>query len=77
MAATIRSGTAENFEGLGGNDLIDGGGGFDRAVYNFAHDGVGITVNLAAGTVTGGPDTGTDTLLSVEGDLGNGIRGYL
>jgi Ca2+-binding RTX toxin-like protein len=63
-------GTAENFEGMGGNDLIDGGGGFDRAVYNFAHDGVGITVNLAAGTVTGGPDTGTDTLLSVEGIWG-------
>jgi VCBS repeat-containing protein len=64
------SGTAENFEGMGGNDLIDGGGGFDRAVYNFAHDGVGITVNLAAGTVTGGPDTGSDTLLSVEGIWG-------
>jgi Ca2+-binding RTX toxin-like protein len=64
------SGTAENFEGLGGNDLIDGGGGFDRAVYNFAHDGVGITVNLAAGTVIGGPDTGTDTLISVEGIWG-------
>jgi VCBS repeat-containing protein len=64
------AGSAENFEGLGGNDLIDGGGGFDRAVYNFAHDGVGITVNLAAGTVTGGPDTGTDTLVSVEGIWG-------
>ncbi len=35
-------GTAENFEGLGGNDLINGGGGFDRAVYNFTHDGIGI-----------------------------------
>ena len=57
-------GTAENFEGLGGNDIVNGGGGFDRAVYNFAHDGVGITVNLADGTVTGGPDTGTDTLRS-------------
>jgi Ca2+-binding RTX toxin-like protein len=55
---------------MGGNDLIDSGGGFDRAVYNFAHDGVGITVNLAAGTVTGGPNTGTDTLKSVEGIWG-------
>ena len=27
---------------------------------------IGITVNLAAGTVTGGPNTGTDTLRSVE-----------
>ncbi|MDE2378885.1 cadherin-like domain-containing protein [Bradyrhizobium sp.] len=58
--------SAENFEGLGGNDLIDGGGGFDRAVYNLAHDGVGISVSLAGGLVTGGPDTGTDTLVSVE-----------
>ena len=58
--------TAEVFEGLGGNDWIDGGGGFDRAVYNGAFDGVGITVNLAAGTVTGGSTTGTDTLRSIE-----------
>ena len=63
-------GTAENFEGLGGNDIINGGLGFDRAVYNFAHDGVGITVNLADGTVTGGPDTGTDTLQGIEGIWG-------
>jgi Ca2+-binding RTX toxin-like protein len=63
-------GTAEDFEGMGGNDQIDGGGGFDRAVYNFVHDGAGITVNLAAGTGTGGPDTGTDTLISIEGIWG-------
>jgi len=60
------SGTTENFEGLGGNDLINGGGGFDRAVYSQAADNTGIIVNLAVGTVTGGADTGTDTLLSVE-----------
>ena len=64
------SGTAENFEGLGGNDTINGGGGFDRSIYNEASDGVGITVHLAAGTVTGGPDTGTDTLISVEAIYG-------
>lgn len=60
------SGSTENFEGLGGNDLIDGGGGFDRAVYQGAFDGTGINVQLAKGIVTGGPTTGTDTLLSVE-----------
>ena len=60
------SGTAENFEGMGGDDWIDGGGGFDRAVYQLASDGTGITVDLAAGTVTGGTHTGTDTLRSVE-----------
>jgi Ca2+-binding RTX toxin-like protein len=63
------SGTSENFEGMGGNDLIDGGGGFDRAVYNFTHDDIGIDVELAAGTVTdlaGGAEVGHDTLVSVE-----------
>jgi hypothetical protein len=30
------SGTTETFEGLGGNDTIFGGGGFDRAAYNVA-----------------------------------------
>ncbi|WP_280705032.1 VCBS domain-containing protein [Bradyrhizobium sp. BR13661] len=60
------SGSAEEFEGRGGNDLIDGGGGFDRARYDGAVDGVGILVNLADGTVSGGSDTGTDTLRSVE-----------
>ena len=56
-AATIRSGTFENFEGRGGNDYIDGRGGFDRAVY--ANEDTGIVVNLAAGTVTGGPIPGS------------------
>jgi len=64
------SGTVENFEGLGGNDTINGGGGFDRSIYSEASDGVGITVHLAAGIVTGGPDTGTDTLISVEAIYG-------
>jgi VCBS repeat-containing protein len=62
--------TAENFEGMGGNDWIDGGGGFDRAIYFLASDGVGISVNLAAGTVFGGIHTGSDTLRSVEGIWG-------
>ena len=62
------AGTAENFEGLGGNDLIDGGGGFDRAVYNFAHDGVGITRQSGGGNGDrpAGGISGTDTLQSVE-----------
>jgi Ca2+-binding RTX toxin-like protein len=61
------AGTPENFEGRGGNDVINGGGGFDRAIYN--GDGkttAGITVNLAAGIVTGDASVGTDTLMSVE-----------
>ena len=64
-------GTAENFEGLGGDDTINGGGGFDRAVYSNSFGGSGINVQLADGTVTPidpthGIDIGSDTLRSVE-----------
>jgi Ca2+-binding RTX toxin-like protein len=70
--STNPSGTAENFEGLGGNDTINGGGGFDRAVYDNSFSGSGINVQLADGTVTptnatlGAVDIGTDTLRSIE-----------
>ncbi len=65
--------TFEGFAGGGGDDIIDGGGGFDRAMYNLdGNISTGITVNLAAGTVTGDPTlTGTDTLLSVESITGS------
>ena len=58
----------ESFDGRGGNDTINGGGGWDRADYGFNGPiSTGITVNLAAGTVSGDPAlTGTDTLISVE-----------
>jgi hypothetical protein len=56
------SGTVEVFEGRGGNDIINGGGGFDRADYiNDLSETTGITVNLAAGTVTGSSVAGNDT----------------
>ena len=62
------AGTAEHFEGRGGNDIINGGGGFDRAVYT--NEDAAISVHLAAGQVVGGVNTGTDTLLSVESITG-------
>ena len=67
--------TAEVFAGFAGNDLIDGRGGFDRADYNVDPNTTsGITVNLAAGTVTAidplDLSIGTDTLRSVEGVRG-------
>ena len=68
-------GNAENFEGRGGNDTIDGRGGFDRAVYG--NEDAGITVNLAAGIVVGGPNTGTDTLRSIEAVSGTEFARYL
>lgn len=68
-AATTVSGDAsfEGFRGFGGNDLINGRTGFDRAEYNIGNQTEGIVVNLAAGTVTGDPFfTGTDTLRGIE-----------
>ena len=59
--------TFEIFEGRGGDDLIDGRGGYDRADYaNDTTTTSGITVHLAAGTVTGDATVGTDTLRAVE-----------
>ena len=59
--------TFETYEGRGGNDSIDGRGGFDRADYNNDPTTTsGITVHLAAGTVTGDATVGTDTIRIVE-----------
>ncbi|MCK1434963.1 tandem-95 repeat protein [Bradyrhizobium sp. 15] len=59
--------TYEAFEGRAGNDYIDGRGGYDIVAYNNdPATGSGITVNLAAGTVTGDATVGTDTLRNVE-----------
>jgi Ca2+-binding RTX toxin-like protein len=57
----------EAFRGNGGDDFIDGKTGFDRADYRGGNHTQGITVNLAAGTVTGDPLLiGTDTLRGIE-----------
>ena len=73
------SGTVEIFEGRAGNDTINGRGGFDRADYALDTAAVGgISVNLAAGIVTGDAATvGTDTLLSVESVRGSNSRRYV
>jgi Ca2+-binding RTX toxin-like protein len=54
----------ETFRGKGGDDLINGMGGMDRADYLGSSSGV--TVNLAVGAATGDGSIGTDTLRSVE-----------
>lgn len=62
-------GNVEIFQGRGGNDLIDGKGGFDRVLYWWRTDDNitgGISVNMAAGKVIGDASVGTDTLLSIE-----------
>jgi Ca2+-binding RTX toxin-like protein len=59
--------TSEQFEGRGGNDVFDGRGGFDQAVYgNDTAVTTGITVDMAAGTVTGDAAVGTDTFNHIE-----------
>jgi hypothetical protein len=68
---------SETFEGMGGNDFIDGNGGFDRVRYDNQNLGaLGIQVNLALGTITGrNADAtdiiGLDTLRSIESVRGS------
>ena len=64
--------TDELFEGRGGDDSINGGGGFDTAVYG--NEDAKIDVQLAAGDVFGGVNTGHDTLRSVEGVSGTNFN---
>ena len=63
-------GFVDVFFGGKGNDFIDGKGGYDFVGYSsFANPSSitgGITVDLAAGTVTGDASVGTDTLRSIE-----------
>jgi Ca2+-binding RTX toxin-like protein len=58
----------ESFRGEGGNDTIDGGSGFDRAVYSNATEAISVVLptKTADGTVTGGASVGTDTLRNIE-----------
>ena len=59
--------TAEVYAGFAGNDYIDGRGGYDRVDYNVdPNTTTGITVDLAAGSVTGDSTIGTDTLRGIE-----------
>ena len=70
--------TVEVFEGMSGNDTIDGAGGFDLASYQFHNTGgfgVSVVRNAGSSTVTGVNGTatagvGTDTLLNMEGVRG-------
>ena len=59
----------EFFQGMEGNDTIDGGTGYDRVDYDRAT--AGVTVNLATGVATGDASVGTDTLSNIEGIRGS------
>lgn len=60
-------------QGFGGADQIDGGTGFDTAVYFDATSAV--NVNLSTGVVTGG--SGNDTLVSIERVIGSRFNDVL
>lgn len=63
----------EDFQGEGGNDVIDGRGGFDTVSYHRDESNggkaIGVTVSLKAGTAIDGFGK-TDTLLNIEGVRG-------
>ena len=68
----------ETFQGLGGNDTIDGNGGFDVADYSPTTGG-GISVDLAAGSVTAlaAANSGNDSLQPGRGDPRNRVRRHI
>ena len=66
-ANTNRSG--ESFTGLGGDDTYEGGGGYDSIFYGGSQNA--LRIDLAAGTVIGGADVGTDTLIGIEAIQGS------
>ena len=92
FADTLTGGTSDDrFVGLAGNDVMDGGTGWDTLRYDrdANYGGIlGVTVNLATGTATDGfgdTDTisgfeevdGTDQADSITGDDGdNELRGF-
>jgi hypothetical protein len=66
--------TYETYEGRGGDDFIDGRGGYDQVTYNSdTMTTSSIVVHLAAGTVMGDATVGTDTIRDVEAARGTNI----
>jgi Ca2+-binding RTX toxin-like protein len=63
----------EEFRGNGGNDTINGRGSEDAANYS-ASSTAGVTVNMAAGTVSGTDAlVGSDTLREIENVIGTSL----
>ncbi|WP_435257276.1 beta strand repeat-containing protein [Thioclava sp. FR2] len=69
----VGSARDENFTTSGGNDTVDGGGGYDVVRYDRREVGAGVTVNLATGTVTGvwNGTAFTQTLINIEAVRGS------
>ncbi len=64
----------EGFEGRGGNDTIDGRGGYDMVRFDAAS--TGVDVNLATGTAADGQG-GVDTLANIEAIRGSAFADRL
>jgi len=74
-ANVIDGGSGDDvLEGRGGADTLVGGDGFDTASY--ASSAVGVTVNLATGTGSGGDAEG-DTYKGIEAVLGSALNDKL
>lgn len=56
----------EGFRGLGGNDTIDGGTGYDRVYYDNSPMAVNVTLGGAANGTASDGWGGTDTLINIE-----------
>ena len=64
----LGSAASESFSGLGGDDTIDGGAGYDEVFYGHPQT-TAVIVNLAEGTATGGE--GNDRLINIEAVTGS------
>ena len=70
----VGSDSNESYRYYGGNNTIDGGGGFDRARYD-TDSVANINVNMSAGTVSGqlvAGGTFSDTITNIERVIGAG-----
>ncbi|CAO4163445.1 DUF642 domain-containing protein [Methylorubrum populi] len=73
--STLQGGAGDDTLVAGaGSDLLNGGTGTD--IVDYAASTVGITVNLATGSVSGGTAQG-DTLISIEGVIGSAFADRL
>ncbi|MDP1612375.1 MAG: FG-GAP-like repeat-containing protein [Sulfuritalea sp.] len=76
----LRTYQAETFEGMGGNDTINGGTDapthFAQVTYANGPTGIGVTVNLGTGTAFDAFG-GTDTLINIDGVVGSNFDDIL
>ena len=71
----LRTYQPETFEGLGGNDTINGGTNAPThfAQVTYASSGAAVTVNLGSGTASDGFG-GTDSLSNIDSVIASGAR---